>query len=467
MSTGSRRFVSLSVHDFGGIRLVETELNAGGNVINGRNGSGKSSLLAAIATLLHGKKGAPEVPVREGAERAEVVGVLDDGSRISVSQTAGGTFQLHLHDSVGHIVPSPLTVLERIRGAAGVDPVRLAWEDNPSDLILRALGIDVSGIDGEIKELAQQRLDAGREVRKLEPVVEQAEKALRDAGGRAVERVDVRELMDEYQKAVAAERAISAHTSKLEARRDAEIAFEEIVKKQPARSRHKLEQSIRELDTEEDILRQRLATIAKMREACRQEVSEVARWEMQRDHAEASVRRIASDIEQSQIVAPPKRPAEVVKQSIDNVGVHNERWAAGQALDAHRAALGKARQAQANAEQALEAKRAKRRKLLVDSGLAIDGLEITAEGTVTYQGRPWMAASAGERLRVAIEVLFASKSQLRVAWTRDGDRLDDENLAAIIEACDARGLQLFIERTGIRDAGALVLENGIAKGVVG
>ena len=103
----------LTVRDFGGIELVEADLDPGLNLLNGENGSGKSSLIHALRACTHGAKGMPEDPIREGAVKAQVIATLSDGYTVEVSQTDGGTFTLRVKTPEGHIVQRPQEVLRQ------------------------------------------------------------------------------------------------------------------------------------------------------------------------------------------------------------------------------------------------------------------------------------------------------------------------------------------------------------------
>ena len=96
---------------------------------------------------------------------------------------------------------------------------------------------------------------------------------------------------------------------------------------------------------------------------------------------------------------------------------------------------------------------AARKTALAGAGLdRVAGLEFVEDG-VHLNGVPWPAASTGQRIAAAIALRCVSDPPLRVAWTQEGDKLDDAALAEVRRLCADADLQLLMERTGERDAG--------------
>jgi len=102
---------------------------------------------------------------------------------------------------------------------------------------------------------------------------------------------------------------------------------------------------------------------------------------------------------------------------------------------------------------------AERERMLVAADWPVDDLSIS-DGTVTLGGLPFDQASQAERLRVGVALALADKPDIGVVLVRDGSLLDDDSMALLANAVAERDGDLWIERVGTGDAGAIVIEDG-------
>ena len=79
---------------------------------------------------------------------------------------------------------------------------------------------------------------------------------------------------------------------------------------------------------------------------------------------------------------------------------------------------------------------------------------------MTYQGVPFSQASSAEQIRVSLGMAMALNPSLRVVRILDGSLLDADALAAIRDMAIAADFQVWIERVGDADAGAVIIEDG-------
>jgi hypothetical protein len=57
-------------------------------------------------------------------------------------------------------------------------------------------------------------------------------------------------------------------------------------------------------------------------------------------------------------------------------------------------------------------------------------------------------------------VALAMNPKLRIVLVRDASLLDSDNMAIIAEMAEAAGAQVWLERVGTADAGAVIIEDG-------
>jgi DNA repair exonuclease SbcCD ATPase subunit len=101
--------------------IQELEFDAGNwNAITGKNGQGKTSVLEAIKAAIKG--GADATLLRKGAEKGEVVLILDDGTEIKKRVTAKTT-TVDVTDPQGKKVTRPSDVIKELTDTLSVNPV--------------------------------------------------------------------------------------------------------------------------------------------------------------------------------------------------------------------------------------------------------------------------------------------------------------------------------------------------------
>lgn len=97
--------------------------------------------------------------------------------------------------------------------------------------------------------------------------------------------------------------------------------------------------------------------------------------------------------------------------------------------------------------------------LLEAAHFPVDGLGFDESG-VTYLGVPFSQASHAERVRVSTAIGLALHPELRVLLIRDAEKLDSEGMRLMAELAEEHDAQLWLERAGHSDPGAVVIEDG-------
>jgi ABC-type cobalamin/Fe3+-siderophores transport system ATPase subunit len=171
---------------------------AGFTEIAGRNGTGKTSVLEAIKSVAKG--GHDATLLRNGAEKGEVVFVLDDGTQIKRRIGAATSTTDVLRD--GKKVPRPADVIRSLTDALSVNPVeflnagkrdrvRVLLESMPieldADRLAKLAGVPVTAapdvhplqvLEHVRKQVYDARTGANRAVKEKEATIKQLRQAI-------------------------------------------------------------------------------------------------------------------------------------------------------------------------------------------------------------------------------------------------------------------------------------------------
>lgn len=180
---------------------------AGFTSIEGPNGTGKTSILEAIKATL--KTGHDATLLRTGAEKGEIVFVLDDGGSITkkVGQDASST---EVRDAGGKKVPRPAEAIARLADMMSINPVafltaekkdrvKVLLEAMPlvldTEELTRISGIRVTAqpgvhalatIDLVNKQVYDERTGTNRAIKEKEATIAQLTQAMPDPVGGVV-----------------------------------------------------------------------------------------------------------------------------------------------------------------------------------------------------------------------------------------------------------------------------------------
>jgi hypothetical protein len=120
-----------------GIHAREYVFGPHGAIIEGSNGSGKTSALEAIRIALTGR-GANPTAIRKGADEAEILVDLDDVSVRRLITPTGQSVRVMRAD--GLVQKAPAAFLQELLGMAPLDPLDLVFERDPKKRRATILG---------------------------------------------------------------------------------------------------------------------------------------------------------------------------------------------------------------------------------------------------------------------------------------------------------------------------------------
>lgn len=367
-------------------------------VVGGRNAQGKSSVLDAIWLALGGGKAGKStaMPIRDGEDHASVT--LDLGDLvITRSWTQSGT-TLKVTSADGAAYSSPQKMLDALVGRLTFDPLEFTRlsAKEQRDALIGLVDLPV-----DIDELDRKRADLF------------AERTSVGQQGKRIGDVTVDPSLPEDETSM---------SEAVAALREAERKNDEAVQAQA-----NLDAAMLSIEQ----LRDSLARAEAHKEDCLRAITET------------------KDAPDPAPLAARLETLEEENQRIRANNVERQRAAEKEQLRGRYAGL----------TEVIEALDQQKRDALAAAEFPVAGLGFDETG-VTYQGVPFSQASSAEQIRVSLGMAMAANPDLRVIRIMDGSLLDDDAMTAIREQVAERDFQLWIERVGDADDGAVIIEDG-------
>lgn len=413
---------SITVRDFAGIR--EINLRPSGNlvVIAGKNGAGKSSLLNAVAEIFNSKgvKLYPK-PIREGADEAYAEYVDEElGLRFSRTWKKDDAGKLEVTALDGARYSKPSEVIASLTGGLLFDPLEFLQMDEKRqrDALLAKVDLpfDLDELARERAGAETRRLDAGRDVRRLQGALDSMAKPVADVPAEELSGAEVLAELD----------AARVHNESIRRYGNAAIEVErhiEGIDKEMARLQDQMDELRRERITQE---------------------------------------QRATEFQQKAELLKPidEAPLQAKLAAVDETNA-----AVRAAKERHRVqdALAEAVTQQEDAQADLDAIDVRKREALAAATFPVDGLSVDETG-VTFQGIPFGQVNTAMRRKVAFAIATAGEPKLRLVIVKDGDLLDAESLEGIRDLAARRGYTVLVERDRdeSRDIGFTIVDGALA-----
>lgn len=405
--------------------LKHVTISPDGNIVvlSGQEESGKSTVLDTIALTLGGGK-QPARPIRDGQNSAmakiELAPQFGEKPELTVTRIwdSRGS-RLDVRGADGKPVEGGAqAVLDKLFAKISFAPLDFANEKDPkrqAETLRKLAGLDFAEIDAEIKSLYERRTDIGRDGK---TAAGQLAGIAAPAEGTPDEEVSVAALMDEKAKAD----KINANADGVE--REYQSRCDEVDMAAKVISR---------LQDELAAAESRWADAVSRRDGFKEE-------------KDRSVR-----IDTTPIVEQI-RSADAVNSAVRAKKDHAKKSAEVERLRGEYAEL-------TAKIEALEAKKAER---LASVKWPIDGLGIDDEG-VTYKGLPFSQASESVRYRTSVAVGAAIAGPGRVMLLPAASGIGKKSLSELAKIAQEQDVEMWIERIGDGEDGAIVLEDGEIK----
>lgn len=407
---------SITVRDFKGVREITLHPSGSLVVIAGANGAGKSSLIDAMTELFapKGVRLTPK-PIRDGAEEAYAEYVDESlGVRIARTWKKNDSGKLEVTALDGARYSKPAEVVAELTGGLLWDPVAFLQMDEKKqrDALLAKveLPFDLDTLSREKAGAEQRRLEAGREVKRLEGALASLPKP---ADGSPESEVSGQSILDALDAARVQQREAEAVSAKYD------------------------------------------ALAARYDELTRQHNEIMAERERIGQEQEAALRSLNA--------LPAPVDIEPLQEQLRNLDAVNQTVRDRKAFERTAADLAAAQHLHEGAQHALDAIEQTKRDGLAAAEFPVAGLSVDEDG-VTFDGVPFGQVNSAMRRRVAFAIATAGEPKLKLVIVKDGDLLDADSLKAIGEIADERGYMVLMERDRdeSRSIGFTVQDGGLA-----
>ncbi len=423
MSEKQFRIVSMKGSNFMKLNAFDVEFpkDQTAFTVGGKNGAGKSSFLTAIAVLFGGMDFAPEKPVKAGAERAELSGVLEEvatGEQFIARRyiTADGRNAFELKSANGYKHSSPMELLKSMCGEAGVrqfSPLKFAAGKPKERLetLKTLMGIDFTDLDDERKKAYDARTLANHAVKEREIKIG--------------DRQPHPDLPEEEVTATALQEQLNLATEQ-----NQRVAL-------AAQVVERSEEAIRAADREIERLELLLAA--------------------ERSRREANVGALAK----AQADAEGLKPIDTTDllEQLRGIDETNRRIRENQELAVMQAELAAAkRKSEALTEQiaGIDEEKAETLRNVV---FPVPGMSF-GEEDVLFNDIPLSQCSASERLKVSTATTLKMLGDIKFVINEDASLYDEDSRELIRQLFKEAGGQIMFEIVGSDDTTTLVFEDG-------
>lgn len=420
------KIIQLTAENIKRLRAVTIKPDGNLVVVGGRNGQGKTSTLDSIAYALGGKDEIPNMPVRNGEQKAKIVLELDD-LVIKRTFTAEGGTTLVVENKDGAKYPSPQTILDRLTGKLTFDPlafIRLDAKEQAAAL-KKLVGLDLSDLDAQRKKVYDERTLIHRDCDVLKVDFERA---------------------PHFPEAGTEEQSAAAIIAEIEQTTERNRKAQELKDKPP-----KLQIAVMEAEDQENKIKKEIAVLEESLVVAKKRLTQ-----QQNRKAEllTAMQKAAQEAEQAEMedVEPLKEKLRTLETKNQHVRSNQDKAKKRQALESKR------EQAKALTDK-IEQLDLQKETRLAEVKFPVEGLGFDENGVV-FNGIPFDQASAAEQLRVSVAIAVGMNPKLRIGLVRDGSLLDDDSLKLLEELANEHDFQVWVERVGKGKECSVVIEDG-------
>jgi hypothetical protein len=209
-----------------------------------------------------------------------------------------------------------------------------------------------------------------------------------------------------------------------------------------------------------DTLRQEIADLETRLGMMRRELEHVdARAIELKTEAETLRATVPAPVADPEPVPAATEPTAVIEARIADSGTVNAQVRANRAKADAEAKAETLRAQYAELTAAIAAVDADKAARLAAVQMPVAGLSI-GETDVLFNNIPLSQCSQAEQIKIAFAMASATSPELRIALLRDGAFLDSDSLQQVLAIAAEHDMQVWIERVGDGDEGAIIIEDG-------
>jgi predicted ATP-dependent endonuclease of OLD family len=414
------KLTRLEIQNFMGITAFESSFDGAPVIaLEAKNGTGKTSILRAVQALFAGGKAIPDVPIKRGAKKAQIIGETETLICKRTFTPKGTKLEVRPNEKGAIKMTKPQQVLDELIGMF-LDPLefdRMA-EDKRLQVLRDLVGLDFKSMDDQRKAYETERRDAGRDLKAAQARLDAIPKASDDGDTETVaqlfaeiqRREDVNDDHNSQRARLAEMRArgdelagdeeregIIAELKALEVRLQEEIMVAAMNVKDAVTELEQLRTDGRKLAAEVDALVDLDVEEIRAKLSQAEERATAAAKQEER-------KRLAAEVEKLDL-------------TYENL---TEKMAQ---LDETKAGA------------------------LASANYPIAGLEACDDG-VYLDGVPWSQANASRRIIASTSIGFAVHPKLKIVCIENASLLDPEKRRLLHETAASAGGQAFIEIVG-------------------
>lgn len=413
------KVISIELENFMGVTSAFIEFKNPLTIIEGKNGSGKTSVLDAWQAALGGKKFAPEKPIKDGESKSQVLvrtpdfvvrrRWTDKGSTIKIQNPDGSKSKL-----------TPTELYQKFVGSLSFDPMKFLESSklDRAETLRNLVGIDFTEHDRLRHELYALRTAANAECKSAEARLNGLDAPEKSAPRDEVSARELFELRDRQSKDN--DKNSSKKSLLGEKRREAAVMIREAA----------------DTETKLEELNSRIGSL------------------------KAEGTRLAADV--SELI---DHDLSVIDEKIQGIEESNAKAREANAYDV-------ALVDQKNAAE--DARELNRRMDAIDKekSLAIAGADYPVDGLtadeddVYFDGIPFDQVNTAKQIEVSTAIGLSLDEGTKVLLIRRGSELDGDTLRSIAKMAADAGAYILMERVtpGATDEATVVIKDGSTEG---
>jgi hypothetical protein len=318
----------------------------------------------------------------------------------------------------GNEIERPQSFLDEQIAKHTFDPTAIFRVDpaKQDEVLREAFGLDFSDLEAKDEAERERRKLAKAEVKRLETLVD-ARPYHADAPDKLV---DVAEVTAELTR----------------------------------RNEHnaKRSQAVSRIESEKRALSSKDEGIARLRR-------KLAELEMEIKDAESDRAELAKTIETLDAAVPEALSIDAQKTELATAEATNEKVRSNGERRRLEAGLMAAQETADAADEEIHRIAQAKLDRLAEAKFSVPKLTFTATGW-RYEDVPLSQASQAQKIRLGVAFGVAMNPRIKIMLVREGSLLDDDMLALLAALAEQNDCQVFVERVGTRDPGAIIIEDG-------